>query len=296
MRILTRIFLILVVGTLLDYVHGGGFAVPQAQAPEITSSPLNGNWNIAGDRSKEQYPLVSMFLQVEGTHAIAAGHVEVRCPDDPRNGEGAQGASTRGEIAPDGSFAIKHDHAVATLKWEIRGHVPPEGATTWSGEYTLKVDAGRKCSAFEQTKSFTATRLPKLEGKYSGSLHDSGGSESKFTITVTQGDVVARSLKTGAVHYDLPLVGKVQVKDCSCFSRGAADPVTYSTHGSIPSPRSELRGDYVTLKFTMDDESELDLNANFADPGESAIHVFGGNVIGGKCAHRAFQGTLKKQR
>jgi hypothetical protein len=116
--------------------------------------------------------------------------------------------------------------------------------------------------------------------------------EAKFIIPVAQGAVVSHRLKVGSLHFYLPLTGTVHVKGTSCFSHGVADLSTESTHGGAPSPYSILQGDFVTLRFAMDDESQLTLRAVFADPDESALSVLDARVVGRKCDKQSFHGTL----
>jgi hypothetical protein len=42
----------------------------------------------------------------------------------------------------------------------------------------------------------------------------------------------------------------------------------------------------------MDDESQLNVIAVFAEPGESALSIINARVIGGKCDRQSFLGTL----
>jgi hypothetical protein len=134
----------------------------------ITSSPLNGNWNMVGNRRKEQFPLLSLHLQVNGTQIVAHGDVEVRCPNDPRNASGAKGEGIGGEIAPDGSFTLTNHSTSDTIQMRIRGRVPAEGAAIWDGEYTISWLSSRNCPGYQTTKSFTAARLAPLNGTFSG--------------------------------------------------------------------------------------------------------------------------------
>jgi hypothetical protein len=296
MRLLNAISLFLILAGLSGHAQSGTDLVP--------SSPLNGNWNIAGNRQKQQFPLLSLHLQVNGTQIIAHGDVEVRCPNDPRNGSGAKGGGIDGEIAPDGSFALRNHSPRATIQMEIRGRVRAEGAATWNGDYTISWLSSRNCPGYQETKSFTATRLAPLNGTFSGSLAmryfetppptytGPKSYEAKFIMTVAQAAVVSQRLKEGSVHFYLPLTGTIRVHGTSCFSHGSANPAADSTHGAAPSPYSLLQGDFVILRFTMNDESQLNVQAVFTDPNESALSVFDARVVGGKCDKQSFHGTL----
>jgi hypothetical protein len=45
----------------------------------------------------------------------------------------------------------------------------------------------------------------------------------------------------------------------------------------------------------MDDESQVNVIAVFADPGASALSIVNARVIGGKCDHQNFLGTLERK-
>jgi len=75
-------------------------------ARSITSSPLNGNWKITGYRQKAQFPLNSMFIEVNGPQIQAQGDVHVMCPDAPKNG-GDGDKTMSGEISSDESFTLR---------------------------------------------------------------------------------------------------------------------------------------------------------------------------------------------
>ena len=308
MRLVTAVSLfLLLAGSSADAQSGTDASSTASPQIPIPSSPLNGNWNIAGNRQKNQFPLLSMFLQTNGTQIIASGDYQAVCPNSPRDGSGGIGGGLHGEIAPDGTFTLKNSPR-ATIQVEISGHVPAEGATTWSGEYTLTGDLSSKCPTYRQTNTFTATPLAPLNATFSGSLTMKYFEppspaytapqtyEAKFRITATQGAVVSQRLNTGDVHFHLPLTGTIQVKGSPCFSRGVADPLTYSTHGSVLSRYSSISGDSVNMWFAMNDESQLHIVAVFTDPSESALLMTNALVIGGKCDHQSFRGTLNAEK
>jgi hypothetical protein len=309
MRLIGSISLVLMIAGSSAYAQSGTDVVSTSppQFP-ITSSPLNGNWNLTGNRQKKQFPLLSMYLQVNGTQIIAGGDYQAVCPNSPRDGAGGiGGGNLHGEIAPDGSFTLRNGPR-ATIQVQVSGHVPSAGATTWSGEYTLTGDVSRKCPTYRQTNSFTATPFAPLSGTFSGLLKmkyfqspapaytGPQSYQAKFSITAAQGDVVAHRLKTVDVHFYLPLTGTIHVKGSSCFSQGVADPLTYNPHELVPSRYSSISGDSVDLWFAMNDESQLHVIAVFTDPGEAALSIVNALVIGGKCDHQSFLGTLDADR
>ena len=305
-RLVTMLMLLMLAG-LSAYAQSGTDATPTSPPPSpIPSSALNGNWYIAGNRAKKQFPLLSIYLHVKGTQIVGMGDVQAVCPDDPRNGAGGINMGLQGEISPDGGFILRNSPR-NTIHVEISGQVPPEGETTWNGEYILAGDISQRCPSYRQTNSFTAIPIAALRSTFSGWLKihyfqsasaastDPGSSQANFSITVAQGAAASQTLKTGGVHFYLPLTGTIQVKGSSCFLHGQADPLTYSTHGSVPSRYSTLGGDALDLWFAMDDESQVNVIAVFADPGASALSIVNARVIGGKCDHQNFLGTLERK-
>lgn len=301
------IFLVLA-GSLAPHQTGTGTASTSELQSSVGVSPLDGNWNIAGNREKGQYPLLSMHLQVSGKQISGRGDVQVKCPKGVELLSGAMGGSLTGEITSDGEFTLRNGSTGHTIQIEICGRVPPEGATTWSGEYILTRAASPNCVAIHDSASFMATPLAPINGMFSGRLdmryYDSPPrsytgpmtSQAKFSITMTQGPVVSQRLNQGGTHYYLPLTGTIRVHGSSCFSHGFANPSVNSTHRLPPSPYSSIQGDFVDLKFAMDDESQLNVHAVLAAPDESALSVFDARVVGGKCDKQSFRGTLSATR
>jgi hypothetical protein len=300
------ILIYLMLAGLPAYAQNGTDATPTSP-PEssISSSALNGNWYIAGNRMKKEFPLLSIYLHIDGAQIIGHGWVQAACPNDPRQSMGGS-LTLRGETAPGGHFILKNGPR-NTVEVEISGQVPAEGATTWSGKYTLTGDISHECPSYRETNSFTATPIVALNGTFSGAVKihyfqpapktakGLEGSEAHFSITVAQGSAASQPLKPRGARFYLPLTGTIQVKGSSCFSHGQADPLTYSTHGSIPSRYSTLGGDALDLWFAMNDESQVNVIAVFAEPGASALEIINARVVGGKCDHQSFLGTLERK-
>ena len=297
------VFLVLAGSSAVDQTQKGVASTSELQL-SVGVSPLDGNWNIAGNRQKGQYPLLSMHLQVSGTQIVGRGDVQVKCPEGAELVSGAIGGGLSGEINSDGDFTLRNNNTVHTIQIEIHGRVPTAGAITWSGEYILTRAASPNCVPIHYSDSFTAEPLAPLNGTFSGRLdmryydvpppsyRGPITSQAKFSITVTQGPVVSQRLNEGGNHFYLPITGTILVHGSSCFSRGFANPSVNSTHGLPPSPYSSVQGDFVDLKFAMDDESQLNVQAVFAGPDESALLVFDARVVGGKCDKQSFRGTL----
>ena len=135
-----RVMLMFLIFAGLSACAQSGTDATPASPPQssISSSALNGNWYIAGNRMKKQFPLLSVYLHVDGTQVIGHGWMQAVCPNDPRNGAGGS-LSLNGEIAPGGAFTLRNNPRTR-LHVEISGQVPAEGETTWSGEYTITGD------------------------------------------------------------------------------------------------------------------------------------------------------------
>jgi hypothetical protein len=291
------LLVILMLAGLPASAQSGTDATPTSPPQSfVPSSTLNGNWQIAGNRMKKQFPLISMYLHVDGTQIVGSGDVQAVCPNDPRNGGGGIGGGFQGQIAPDGSFTLRNGPR-STLRVELSGQVPAEGEATWNGKYTLAGAISSKCSSYRQTDSFTATPVTVLNGTFFGSLKPAQQENSplNFSMTIAQGGTAFQKLSTGQVRFYLALTGKVQVKGSTCFSHGSSDPLSYSTHGSLPSRYSTLGGDALDLWFEMDDESQLVVQAVFAEPGASGLAVTNARVVGGKCDHQSFTGALGRK-
>ena len=288
--------LILMLAASSAYAQSGPDAAPTA--PPRTSSPLNGNWNITGNRQKMQFPLISMFIQLNGRQINGQGDVHVMCPDAPKNGGGGD-RSMGGELAADGSFSLTTLNPNSRVKVTVKGKAPLAGATTWSGEYTVVGNPYLRCATDRQANTFTATALAPLSGTFSGSttMEYSYADppppsytgpvtyKASFSISAKQGDpLVAHITKRGPVYY-LPVTGAINVKGASCFSHGTAEAGLYST----------IEGDIVHLRFGMDDGSQLNVSAVYTDPSESGISLSSARVTGGKCDRQFFHGELDRQ-
>jgi hypothetical protein len=77
-----------------------GTATPAASV----ASPLDGNWQVTGDREHKQYPFLSIFIHANGKQVYAAGDSQTVCS----NTGGPYGGAFHlaGQIEPDGSFTL----------------------------------------------------------------------------------------------------------------------------------------------------------------------------------------------
>ena len=283
-----------------------GPAVAQREIPSqdkpasqtAAPSPLNGNWQLTGNRERQSYPLLSMAIHVNGKHVTAAGDNFVVCPTSPREGVGGN-QEMSGEINPDGNFTLQTISARNTLQLTVTGKVPDAGATSWAGNYKFTSPTSHGC-AFDQEGSFTATLLAPPNGTFQGPVTMSYPSAPpppgytgpttarlKFTIRTTQGiEFLTHDKKVGAPFIYLPLSGTIEVSGSACFTRGTSDTNPYANN---------MQGDRAHLNFEMNDESELTLIAVHTNPEEKGLVIQSAFVKGGKCDKQGFAGTLERQ-
>jgi hypothetical protein len=261
-------------------------------------SPLDANWQLAGNRERKMYPLLSLVIHVNGKQITAAGDDFVVCPASPGDGVGGN-QEMIGEINPDGNFTLRTLSSRNSLQLTITGKLPDAGATNWAGTYKFTSPGSRGC-AFDQEGSFTATLLAPLAGTFSGPVTMSYPSAPppagytgpatarlKFTITAAQGgEFLAHEKKVGAPFIYLPLSGTINVSGSACFNRGTSDTNPYADN---------MQGDRAHLTFEMDDESEFSLIAVYTSPQETGLVIQSAFVKGGKCDKQAFAGTLQRQ-
>jgi hypothetical protein len=259
----------------------------KATSPTTVASPLDGNWQITGNREYKQYPLISMVIHVNGKQVTGYGDRFSTCPTDPEVGGGGSFSLT-GEIGPDSSFTLRprpyhRKHGKYESQLTITGKVPALGSTSWSGTYTI-TGKEPKCS-LDQGGAFTASRLAPLAGTFSGPMFAGiHGQEVKLNITVKQGEFVSHEGKVGPAYIGLPLTGSITVEGSPCFRHGTAD--AQYLH--------RVQGDLAYLRFKMEDESELLVVAFYTNPEETGL-VGSAEVSGGRCDKQIFQGTLSRQ-
>ena len=261
-------------------------------------SPLNGNWQLAGDRDRKLYPLLSMAIHVNGKQVIATGDDFVVCPTSPRDGVGGN-QEMIGEIDPDGNFTMRTISSRNTLQLTVTGKVPEAASTNWAGTYKFTSPASHGC-AFDQEGAFTATPLVPLAGTFAGPVTMSYPSappppghtgpvtaQLKFTLTAAQGgEFLSHERKVGAPFIYLPLTGTINVSGSVCFTHGTSDTNPYANN---------MQGDRAHLNFEMNDESELTVIAVYTSAEEAGLVIQASFVKGGKCDKQAFAGTLQRQ-
>ena len=270
-----------------------------ATLPPTVVSQLEGKWQITGNRELKQYPLISLEIHVNGNDVTATGDLSQTCTTSARSGSGFTGLGSSfgivGKLSADGSFTLRPEPwphperlpekftQAAHIELTINGKLPAAGSAVWTGSYTI-TGYHTQCN-FDQTGEFTASRMVPLTGIFSGRLMLGWTQKMfQFNFTAKQGDFISHERKMGLspIKY-LPLTGTITVKGSPCFEHGAAEVSLLNL----------IRGDLVSLEFTMDDGSKVSFQA-YTNPQETELLEASATVHGGRCDWQNFHGTLSR--
>jgi len=260
------------------------------------ASPLDGNWHLTGNREQKEFPLISMFVHVEGTQVYGSAASKNVCSNA---GGGFEARfQLAGEIGQNGEFTLDTlpfgHHPIL----KIAGKVPRAGEMSWNGNYTIKSSSQSQC-VFDQVGTFIASPLRSISGTFSGQVTrmypypvprtastdyiNKTPMRLKLSLTVEQGSFAFYQEKNGPRYAYLPLTGTINTVGCACFSHGIASNEV----------SNRVQGDVVAMKFKMDDESELWVQS-YHGTAEASL-AFRSHVVGGKCEGLGFDGTLLRQ-
>jgi len=276
---------------LLPLLLSSLFLASCNQSNYQASSPLNGNWQIAGTAFFQPYPLLTLALVVSGNTVYGSGDVGVNCAS---GGAGLGGSlSVTGQIGSDGTFVLANSDAPAdTIQVTIQGKVPAAGSKSWAGSFTITNLATSNLCTFDVSSDFVATAYPPLDGSYEGTLAGQNvGSGSGITAAtqITQGAVTSFSRPSPlAPIYYIPLSAFITVSGSPCFTSGTSKPPTIDFLNSIS-------GNSFQLSYTMNDGSTLLVSGWFTDSSESTLQLEVATVIGGQCQGASYSGTLTRQ-
>lgn len=271
------------------------------------SSPLDGNWQIIGNREQKQYPLISIAIHVNGDQVTASGDYWIAYSPQKTcfpQGKGRGGTiALTGEVHADGTFILRnkpepvfHGSTEHRVRQQIivAGSVPPPGSTTLTGHYAVSDQLGPECTV-EQAGNFTASILDPLTGTFSGPVlmlypmgplvppGYRGPTHLELSINVVQGSVVSYERMRGSAAY-IPLTGTIEVSGSPCFTYGTANA----------SISNRLLGDLALIDFEMNDGSELSVRS-YINPKAGAISIQLSRVKGGKCDKQTLAGMLSRQ-
>jgi hypothetical protein len=260
---------------------------PAPLPPNLTTN-LNGNWNLGGNRSLQQYPVLAVALNVSGNQITAQGDMLLPCVGAP-GGVGST-LSLAGQIAPDGTFQLAQV-APRGISIVLDGTVPKD-TTTWSGSYTATDSPGVAGCSVNQTGAFVATPLTPLTGIFTGALAGTVfGTGVTVSLQVAQGAPIVDPRPSAANEVYYPLNATITVQGSPCFKQG--------TTGSLNVPRSYIGGDFIYLSFIMDDGSNLIAQGWMADSTETTFSPINlttlGNSSSAVCGFRSSSLTLTRQ-
>jgi hypothetical protein len=196
-------------------------------------------------------------------------------------------AVSTGTVATDGSFTVQSPENFPFDSLSIRGRIPQGNADQFSGSYlaSFSPSAGSTCVG-NAAGMFTATSFPLVNGVYTGTGKFQTLTNGVLTVTPVTLQV---NLQQGATVLDpatglskpnnIAIGGSVRVQGSPCFTSGTAN--TQLKVNGVPS--SSMEGNFVSVNFTMDDGSTLNLTGTLTD--STADHISGGfvAVTSGKC-------------
>jgi hypothetical protein len=242
------------------------------EPPLKSYAAIDGNWHIAGTEGTYgflpvQSPLLTFAIGVIGNNINASGDVGVNC----LNGGAIGGSmSLTGQIASDGTFLLSNSAVpLDSIQITIKGTIPAEGATTWSGSYTVTNAASETSCSFNASSDFVADLYPSLSETYSGTLTGSGlGSGITVTTQITQGAFTSASLVPSLpLMFFTPLSATITVSGSSNLTSGT------TTSSQIPVASNRVTGDLFALTYLMNDGSKLNLSGWITDSAGTSLHV-----------------------
>jgi hypothetical protein len=245
-----------------------------AQGTSEDYSVLNGNWRLTGGwETPQQMPRLTLSMGVNGNQVYGYGDLQTR-------GCGLS-FGVRGQIASDGTFVLNTRNPpenraeyIGFLSLSIRGEVPAQGSTEWTGTFTTS-NGNVKCP--NVSGEFVATQFPPLDGTYSGTILSTNVGSAKDTpldISVNMKQGIFTSVDRGSSSPEqfwyryLPLKGTVTVS-------GLIDlPSKEITAIAIENFASQMMGDQFILSFRLEDGSTMRLSGVMADSSGRIVSAF----------------------
>ncbi len=250
-----------------------GFGLTSCVQPPLKSyAAINGILHISGTEGTfgflpVQSPLLTFAIGVIGNNIYASGDAGVNCS----NGGAIGGSmSLTGQIATDGTFLLSNSAVpLDSIQITINGTIPAEGATTWSGSYTVTNAASETSCSFNASSDFVADLYPSLNGTYSGTLTGSGlGSGITVTTQITQGAFTSATLAPSMpLMFFTPLSATITVSGSPNLTSGTTNS------SQIQAGSSRVTGDLFALTFLMNDGSKLNLSGAITDSAGTSLQV-----------------------
>ena len=279
-------------------------------APKPTPvSPLAGNWLITGPWPTDTFSVpvtgglgafsLAMSFDVNGNNITASSHAIGFCTPTPPLAPPlillpliSFAPESTGTVATDGSFTVQSPENTPLDSLLIQGRIPQGSAGQFSGSYLASFSApagspltGSTCVG-NSAGMFTATSFPLVNGVYAatGKFQTLTNGVSTVTpvalqVNLQQGVTVLDPATGLSRPNNLAIGGSIQVQGSPCFTSGTAN--TQLRANGVPT--SSMEGNFVSVNFTMDDGSMLNLTGTLTDSTEE--HISGGfvAVTSGKC-------------
>jgi hypothetical protein len=264
----------------------GGGSTPQAPVAPVVS-PLAGNWLITGPMPAYSFTApgtgvfsLAMTFDVTGNNITASGYGAGYCESSSSppifNSAFSFGSLSAGVIAADGSFTLQTPQSVSVYSLSMQGRVPETSAETFGGMYSASFDAtiGRGCVG-SSSGPFTATSFPLVNGVYNGAGNFqtlTNGVSTATPITVQmrlqQGAPVLDPATGIAKPSNIAIGGSIRVEGFPCFTSGIANTTLFRPSAE---PLSLIEGNILSMSFTMDDGSTLNVTGALTDATENHI-------------------------
>jgi hypothetical protein len=267
------------------FLIGCGGGSPKQAAPAV--SPLAGNWLIVGPMPTNSFTVpgtgvfsLAMTFDVSGNNITASGYGSGFCESSSSppifNEAFSFGSLSSGVVATDGSFSLQTPQNIPVYSLSMQGRVPETNAEQFAGTYTASFNstAGRGCVG-NSSGMFTATSFPLVSGVYNGAgnfqtLTNGVSTATPITMQVSlqQGAPVLDPATGVSQPSNIAIGGSVRVQGFPCFTSGTANTTPI---GPSKQPFSSIEGNVLSVNFTMDDGSMLNLTGALTDSTE--IHI-----------------------
>ena len=207
---------------------------------------------------------------------MAAGSANRVLPRQFSMTHSRSGVCLPGWFPADGSFSLQTPQNVPVYSLSMQGKIPEMNAEQFAGTYAASFNSqiGSGCVG-NSSGMFTATSFPLVSGVYTGSgnfqtLTNGVSTAVPITMQVSlQQGATVLDPKTGlSKPSNIAIGGGIRVQGFPCFTSGTANTTLF---GPSAEPLSSIKGNILSVSFTMDDGSMLNLTGALTDSTESHI-------------------------
>jgi hypothetical protein len=257
-------------------------------------STIDGNWRLTGAWAEKLGRTIDINLGVDGNTIYGEGQFPVSCVSGNRTSVMGRAVSVEGQIAPDGTFFLSNPRGmpsgVPARLVSVRGKLPAQGVTQWSGSFSIS--AFSKTSAppaecQEMFGDFVAKPFPALNGVYQGTVRVDKNEEASITLEVAQGKLTSANRSYPSDRM-IPLEAKITVSGSSSLPSNTFDSSAQpQENNKVTGKTFQLRflgggkdgaSFEATGSFDPSDESRLALNLFYTTKDESGtVHVVRAN-------------------